>query len=469
MVLLLFFHKQLFCQIVPMEDRAFNSKLLIAQVLGRGLRIPDDYQTPQPKVRVFNHDAWSRSIRGLIDEILEIEMRLISSPITKGERAKLHFNIHQINYEKEAIEKEAKKEHKEFDYTKGFIELQSQVEETEKDTEYTDLTGGVSSKNTLIHYNTYTIDWIVNKIHDELKLREWEGKILKLPTGNYSKEKLPPKEDIKTIIRNSMERVGIKGDRLIERNMLKILSSFNTLLRKFGKTTVYEKKAKEPYIISTQNIEKESIAVGNLRHNSTAFYSSNYTTELEIENKEIIEAVIEDESFPKSSSKEINSFLFKTPLDLVFTKGDPERKFIEHLCKNENAQKTEAWIKSRDMAFYAIEFSTTSVAGKHSKVQTFNPDFFIKLKQKDITHFIAIEIKADNDVSPENKAKLKYSKIHFETLNEELQAKKIKEVYHSHFLSPSSYVVFFDHLRNGQLLSDKFTSELELLLVAEDE
>ncbi|MDZ4172761.1 MAG: DEAD/DEAH box helicase family protein [Methanobacteriaceae archaeon] len=269
-------------QIVPMEDRAFNSKLLIAQVLGRGLRIPEEYQTPQPKVRVFNHDAWSRSIRGLIDEILEIEMRLISSPITKGDRVKHHFDIHQINYEKEAIEKESNKEHKEFDYTKGFIELQSQVEETEKDTEYTDLAGGISSKNTLIQYDTFTIDWIVNKIHDELKLREWEGKILKLPTGNYSKEKLPPKEDIKTIIRNSMERVGIIGDRLIDKNKQKILSSFNTLLRKFGKTTVYEKKAKEPYIVSTQNIEKESIAVGNLRHNSTAFYSSNYTTELEI-------------------------------------------------------------------------------------------------------------------------------------------------------------------------------------------
>jgi type III restriction enzyme len=456
-------------QIVPMEDRAFNSKLLIAQVLGRGLRIPEEYQTPQPKVRVFNHDAWSRNIKSLIDEILEIEMRLISSPLTTGERSNLHFDIHQINYEKEAIEKESKKEHKEFDYTKGFIELQSQVEENEKDTEYTDLSGIISSKNTLIQYNTFTVEWIVNKIHDELKLREWEGKILKLPTGNYSKEKLPPKEDIKTIIRNSMERVGIKGDRLIEKNMLKILSSFNTLLRKLGKTTFYDKKAKEPYLISTKYIDKESLAIGNLRQNSTVFYSSNFSTELEIENNEILDAVIEDESFPKSSSKQFNSFLFKTPLDLVFAKGDPERKFIDHLCKSANTDKIEAWIKSRDMSFYSIEYSITSVAGKHSKVQTFNPDFFIKLSQNNTTHFIVIEVKSDNDISPENKAKLKYSKIHFETLNAELKTRQINEVYHFHFLSPNSYVVFFDYLRNGQLLSDKFMSEMDLLLIAEDE
>ena len=29
---------------MPHEERAFNSKLLIAQVLGRGLRIPEEYK-----------------------------------------------------------------------------------------------------------------------------------------------------------------------------------------------------------------------------------------------------------------------------------------------------------------------------------------------------------------------------------------------------------------------------------------
>ncbi|MEK0338076.1 MAG: DEAD/DEAH box helicase family protein, partial [Nitrosopumilus sp.] len=78
-------------QIVPWEDRAFNSKLLIAQVLGRGLRIPPEYQSPQPKVRIFNHDSWSRNIKGLVDEILEIEKRLISTPLINGDRDKYHF------------------------------------------------------------------------------------------------------------------------------------------------------------------------------------------------------------------------------------------------------------------------------------------------------------------------------------------------------------------------------------------
>jgi type III restriction enzyme len=456
-------------QIVPWEDRAFNSKLLIAQVLGRGLRVPAEYQSPQPRVRVFNHDAWSRNIRGLIDEILEIEMRLTSAPLSEGDRSRYHFELHHINYEKEPIEKESKKKLQEFDYTKGYIELQSQLEETEKETEYIDLTGSISSKNTLIQYNTYTVDEIVNKIYNELKLREWEGNILKLPTGNYSKENLPPKDEIKKIIRRSMERVGIKGDRLIEKNKYKIESSFNTLLRKSGKTTIYQKKAREPFKIKTINLEKESIAVGNLRHNSTVFYSSDYTKELEKEIIEILDAVIADESFPKSSAKEVNNFIFKTPLDLVFTKYEPERKFIEHLYKSENANRIEAWVKSRDIGFYPIEYSITSIAGKHSKIQLFNPDFFIKIKKGDIVHFVVIEIKADDDINSENKAKKKYADIHFRDINSELKIRQIKELYHFHFLSPNSYIVFFDNLRNGQLLEDKFQSDLELKLEEEDE
>jgi type III restriction enzyme len=50
-------------QIVPHEECAFNSKLLIAQVLGRGLRRPDGWTGEDPMVTVFNHDAWSGRIR----------------------------------------------------------------------------------------------------------------------------------------------------------------------------------------------------------------------------------------------------------------------------------------------------------------------------------------------------------------------------------------------------------------------
>ncbi len=448
-------------QIVPWEDRAFNSKLLIAQVLGRGLRIPPEYQSPQPRVRVFNHDSWSRNITGLVDEILEVEMKLFSLPLRTGKRSKFNFELYNINYEKEPQEKESTREHTEFDYTKGYIELIAQVEKTEKETEYTDLSGKISSKNTLISYNTYTIEEVVNKIFDEFKIREWEGKILRLPEGYYTKENLPPKEAIKTIIRNSMNRVGIKGNVMTEKNKQKILSMFGTLLRKRGKTVVNIRKITDPYLLNTNKIEQETLSVGNLRHYATVFYTEDFTAELGKETSDILQSVIEDETFPKSSSKLINPYLFKTPLNIVFTKAEPERKFLEMLCKKENAEIIEAWVKSRDKGFYSIEYSITSTGGKHSKQQSFNPDYFIYIKNKECDYFIVVEVKADNDDSLENRAKYKYAKQHFEDLNNELKQKQIKQRYLFHFLSPISYIEFFTYLRNGNLINSEFRSELE--------
>ena len=453
-------------QIVPWEDRAFNSKLLIAQVLGRGLRIPIEYQSPQPKVRIFNHDAWSRNIKGLVDEILEIEKRLISIPLGTGYRVRHHFKVHHIDYTKKAIIKKSSKEHIEFDYTKGYIELQSQVEKSERETEYTDFAGTINLKETLIHYNTYTIEEVVNKIIDELKVRDWEGKIIKLPTGSYSKDKIPPKEEITKIIRTSMDRVGIKGDRLIEKNKNKILNSFNTLLRKTNKSVFYEREVRELQTIHTKDMKQESVALGNLRQNATVYYSSEYKTEIDEKNLELLNIVIKDESLPRSASKEIGKFLFKTPLNLIFSTAQPEREFIKELCEKNNAEKIASWLKSRDMNFYSIEYSITSIGGKHSKIQSFNPDFFIKLIDGKITHFLIVEIKSDEDISEENKAKLKYGTQHFKDLNKELKKQNVDEKYHFHFLSPNSYDVFFDHLRNGKLIEDKFKSDLEVELLA---
>lgn len=266
-----------------------------------------------------------------------------------------------------------------------------------------------------------------------------------------------------------MDRVGIKGDRLIEKNKLKIESSFNTLLRKAGKTTFYEKKAKIPFSISTKLIEKESLSVGNLRQNSTVFYSSKFEKEIDNDVLDILVTIIDDGSFPKNSSREINSYNFKTPLDLVFTKYDPERKFVEQLCKDDNIENVIAWIKSRDIGFYSIEYSITTVAGKHSKVKSFNPDFILKLCRGEEIHFVVVETKTDDDITSENKAKLKYGKQHFQTLNTELQILNKLEFYHFYFLSPNSYSIFFDFLRNGQLLEDKFKSDLELKLENFDE
>src|SRR3989344_6682555 len=82
-------------QIVPHEKRAFESKLLIAQVLGRGLRVPDGWKGPQPEVTVFNHDRWVDDIRQLVHEVLEFEKRIPTFPVASSE---LNFELLNIEY-----------------------------------------------------------------------------------------------------------------------------------------------------------------------------------------------------------------------------------------------------------------------------------------------------------------------------------------------------------------------------------
>ena len=455
-------------QIVPWEDRAFNSKLLIAQVLGRGLRIPPEYQTPQPRVIVFNHDAWSRNIKGLVDEILEIETRIYSEVILEGDRSKYNFEVYNLDYTKEEIEIEHQRDREIYNYSrieKEGIKLESQVEVVDKETVYESIVGNIlREKNYAIEYNTWIVEEVLDKIYEEFSIRDWEGRVLQLGEDQYTKNNLPPRDRIKKIIVDSMRKVGIKGDRLVEKNANKIFQAFSTLLRKKGKTVTTQLKVKYPIKISTKDIQKESIGIGNLKRDYSIFYTNNWENEIKDDDqKQLFKQLLEDETLPRYALKEQNEFLFKTPVNLVFTNREPERKFVEGLCKKEVAEKISAWLKSRDRGFYSIEYTWRK--GRHQKPNSrFNPDFFIKIAKYDYEYFVVVEIKSDGDDSDENKAKYKYAKEHFERLNKLLEEKEIKQKYVFHFLSPSSYTEFFEYLKDNRLIKGKFRSELENLL-----
>ncbi|MEW6102796.1 MAG: hypothetical protein AB1630_03105 [bacterium] len=263
---------------------------------------------------------------------------------------------------------------------------------------------------------------------------------------------------------NDWRNMIVFGDNLqflktVYENKDPLIKAFGTLLRRKGKTTVNVRKINEPEPVSTIDIERESIAVGNLRHGATVFYTDTYQYELIDKNKDILQEIKNDQNLPKSAKKEINQYLFKTSLDIVFTRAEPERRFIEYLCKKENGEKIDSWIKSRDRGFYRIEYSWRK--GEHPKQQEFNPDFFIKIHRDGIDFIVVVEVKADNDDSDENKAKLRWTKQHFADLNAELEKTKIKQKYIFHFLSPNSYSEFFEYLRDGRLIRGEFRSDLE--------
>ena len=65
----------------------------------------------------------------MVDEILEIEVRLTSEVLTFGERAKYNFDLYTIDYEKQEKAVKAEKDTEIFDYSKGIINLVAQIEQ----------------------------------------------------------------------------------------------------------------------------------------------------------------------------------------------------------------------------------------------------------------------------------------------------------------------------------------------------
>ena len=298
---------------------------------------------------------------------------------------------------------------------------------------------------------------MVAKIVETFNTRDFEAKI-RFPKGEYEKEHLPPDREIREIIVNSMKRVGIKSGVLTEDNANRIFKAFQTLFRARGSTIVLERTVNKPKIISTKELDKESIAIGAVRHGSTVFHSDIFKDECKNGLIDILQDIINDEALPRSASKEINHYNLKTPVNIVLTKLEPERKFVEALVSTRVCEKLDAWIKSRDIGFYTVQYSWRK--GEHPTQGNFNPDFFLKINE----NIVVVEVKANGDDSEENKAKYRWAKKHFEDLNEELEKAKIKQKYFFHFLSPESYSEFTEYLIDGRLLKGEFRSALEDLL-----
>ena len=430
-------------QIVPHEERAFNSKLLIAQVLGRGLRIPEAYKGERPLVTVFNHDKWSSSIKHLVDEVLEIEKRIHSYLVEKGED--YNFNLYNMEYKKVEKTEETPQE-KEYEFKKGYITFSSQSPKVEKATTYIRALGGEQEvKKTTIEFKMYSVAEAIQEVFNKLRVIDMD-----LDT-TYSQKF--GKDKIEQIIRNSLRRIGEKKDRISQENLQKTLQAFGVVYRKKTKSLRFRIQEERLKKLNTKQIDKNSLGIGNLRRDSSIFYDEYSLNKGEAEDKKLLKDLQNDETLPISALIYIqNKYNLKTPLNIALASYKPEREFIKRLTEEENVKKIDAWIKSLDMGFYSIDYSWRK--GEHPKQGSFNPDFFIKIGDD----ILVIEIKMDKDASEENKAKLKYARAHFNRINRFQRNQK----YYFKFLSPESYDLFYQAIRTGEYR--KFKSKLEASL-----
>lgn len=435
-------------QIVPHEERAFNSKLLIAQVLGRGLRIPPVYKGEQPIVTVFNHDKWSSNIKHLVDEVLEIEKRLYSYPVEKKED--YNFDLYNINYKRTKEKVEYPQENPYELLKKEYIAYSSQAEVVPEDTVYvTAINRAMETVTYSITHKLYSVEEIAQDVFNRLLIFDQEAET------EYSQKFT--KQKIAKIIRKSLAEIQDESGKVNETNRIATLKAFGVIKRKGTKSLRFKIKAQKLLKISTKEIRKNSLGVGSLRHDSTVFWDDYSITLGESADIKLLKEIEEDESLPRSAIIKVeNKYNFKTPLNVAFASHEPERRFIRGLTSDKVSRTINAWIKSLDVGFYSIDYSWRK--GEHPKQGSFNPDFFIKIGQD----ILVIEIKSDDDISDENRAKLRYAREHFARVND-LQK---EQRYYFKFLSPASFELFFQMLSNGTY--QDFKSELEAKLENRD-
>lgn len=447
-------------QIVPWEDRAFNSKLLISQVLGRGLRIPL-WATAQPTVTVFNHSSWSKNIKGIVDEILENKISFSSEILSDGERVKYNFTLHNIDYTQEQREKfnDEFEKTETFDWNKP-LDLVTQGTTISKSTDYIDVMDShIDTRYYEIKREVVTVDEIATKLVNQLISREREAKLRDIKTdiifddGKTELEKLPSLEEIKKFIRLCMQKANITGDELTPINIEKINGKFNALLRKKRTSAGFERKANSLVEVSTQNMANSSMVFSKIKSGITIFYSSDFSKEISGDDLAVF-TVLHDE-LPGKQLKQINIYDFKTPLSVILADQEPEKKFVEQLLKKQMTQKITAWVKARNVGFYSFKY----ILKRGTEPKEFNPDFFIKIRD----NIIVIETKSDNDIIRENYSKMVDAQKHFKLVNEMLEVENSPIRYYFNILSPNSYEDFAKTVIDGTYFNG-FNSNIEVSL-----
>lgn len=447
-------------QIIPMEERAFQSKLLISQVIGRGLRKIPGINASLQKVKVLNHPSWNKKIANLVQEVLEIETKITSSVVNESnDRYKYNFDLHRIIFTKKRSLKQANNEDNQFDLEKKLnegIKLVYEKIEKEKNIVFNNTNGETTEMTVTLKNSFTTVDDLTNKIYNSFVASNNEADILnkrKVNLENLNESK------IKHFIRQSLNTINEK-DIITSLNEQRLLNIFSNIIKNHTKTIGLDTNANDVKVINTLSMNKYSVGLSNFKQNSTVFYDESFKKYKDLNENltTILEETLfnEDSTYPKKSSKSFSHEFFKTPLDIIIASSKPERQFINSLI--DNAELIDKWIKSRDIGFYEIEYSLN----KQPKI--FNPDFFIEKTFNGIVYKIVVEVKEDNDLTVENKRKNESATFYFNTLNNILKEKNEKTNYIFTFLSPSNFDDFFTAINNGDLFKNKFNSELSIKL-----
>ncbi|WP_270252895.1 DEAD/DEAH box helicase [Lactococcus garvieae] len=427
-------------QIVPDEERAFNSKLLIAQVLGRGLRIPDEWKSQWgvPTVRVFNHEKWSANVKALVDEILQIRKTIT---IHVNSDSEFNFTLMNVEYASKEDTKDYPKLGS-YNLWENGVKLPTDAENGKSNITLSNVkTSSTRDISSQFKHELFTVQQVAETLYHRFE---------DIPDKSYIKEyqALWTVEKISKMIEDSLEKSGNKVITKSLRN--KFLNSMNVIFRDGSKVVTYTTIPTQYREISTRDLPKSTNDLAGFQGNKTLYYGAELKASLTDDASKVSFVEISDPSNGYKHFPVENKYLFKTPQFGIVTSGTPEKLFLSNLIEEEIARSIDAFVKSDDMNFYRISYVWQK--GTHHKTGQFNPDWFIK--QGDT--IIVVETKDDSqliDPDPENIGKNKAALKHFTQINKYYEQKGEKTRYKFNFLTPKDYSIFFEKLKSNESIN----------------
>jgi len=458
--------------IVPHQERAFNSKLLISQVVGRGLRRVPDLDDKYQEVIVLNHKKWGdENINLLVNDVVDTTTRFEVKPTKE-----FNFNI-------DFLEEKFDDFNKDFDKTQEKREVQKALKISMKNVlNRTTANFKEQSKDLDVEFGTMTlrdkgegymqanleIDYYSRKY-----LIDWYNQGVGLDTDFTNKFKNAEEFADYVLDCPIIKKSKIK-DRISVYNFRKIEEEFSSIDWGNSEKVKDEKKQYEIKQKNTKDFGVSNVGVKTFLDNyEKVFYCQEiidiekweYFDDLisyELKNyqkKGLIEDEEDLELFKNKATKsvlkrfiDIKKSEYKNPLNLLLSESDPEEKFIERLFKN--TVNIEAWIKSKSRGFYYIDCSKDEY-----KIE-FNPDFIIKMNDG---VYLLVEIKDKTDITLKNKLKLEGLNDYLAELNKFLKNGK---KYFGYIISPEDYNNFFTEIiKNGNYpYEPEFHKKLKILL-----
>ncbi len=439
-------------QIYPHEKRAFNSKLLISQVLGRGLRRPEGPHAPaHPVVYVFNHQRWGPEIDGFVAEILDQETTIAQRPARR--RGVPHVALHQIKTADVPTGVEPQK--LETNKRLRTLNLNPQVD-APGETRFasaTDLTKA-DVLTTQVVQHRYPTEEIVAEVRRRLLDHD------RRPGVNGTLSRDYPKDRVRTMIVEALERLGLDGTEVTQENRQKILNSFGGLRQRSvvprAMWTVQPVGLKR---VSSATMRPVSERISRLTVNMALFYDEHSERLGTDEDADALRKAVELSTTRSGVEvhEVVNAHDFKSPVNVVLADHTPERVFVQRLLHPKNSVALRSWVKAPDTRFYEIDYAFQEGGAGRSKHGDFNPDFFLWLAERDLV--VVVEVKGDGDESWRNKGKLNAARTHFQTINGLLEEAGDERRYSFHVLTPKDYDRFFATVRDGTV--ESFVSGLQ--------